>query len=179
MNKLHPNVKWLFRLKAYPILLFIGSFATGIFFSGLSLFLSPPSNENLGSPFLISLIIVLFYFSFIIIVAEIYARMSYNRWLYEITDEGIKIEHGIIWKKYTSIPFEKIQNVDIHRGIIARMFGFSSIEIETAGHSGFSRGNRRYHSEGYLPAIDVVFAEKIREFIIRKIKQTHREKSGI
>ncbi|RMD45597.1 hypothetical protein D6829_02010 [Candidatus Pacearchaeota archaeon] len=103
--------------------------------------------------------------------------MYYNRYLYEITDNGVKIEKGIIWKKYTSIPYERVQNVEIKRGIIARMFGFSTVEIETAGQSGrgisdwFGR-NREYQSEGHLAAIGVNDAEKIREFIMEKIKQT-------
>ena len=105
--------------------------------------------------------------------------MTYNHYLYDIAHEGIKIEHGIIVKKYTSIPYERVQNVDIHRGIIARMFNFSTVEIETAGQSGFAgyryrrRGYRRYRSEGHLPAIDIKSAEKIRELIMNKIKYVH------
>lgn len=37
---------------------------------------------------------------FVIVVAEIYARMSYNRWFYEFTDSQLKVERGIIWKRY-------------------------------------------------------------------------------
>jgi len=115
----------------------------------------------------------------VIIIGEIYARMSYNRWLYEFTHEGLKIEHGIIWKKYTSIPYERVQNVDIRRGILARMLGFSTVEIETAGQSGVSSyrygRSRQYKSEGHLPAIDIIGAEKIREFVMKKIKQVHSQ----
>ncbi|MBS3099553.1 PH domain-containing protein [Candidatus Pacearchaeota archaeon] len=140
---------------------------------------------SLGLGFIIAII---FYILFIIIVGEIYARMSYSRYLYEITHDAVKLEHGIIWKKYTSIPYERVQNVDIKRGIIARMFGFSTVEIETAGQSGMGahygfrfgrRGNRQYKSEGHLPAIDVDGAEKIREFVMKKIKHVHKDSSGL
>ena len=107
--------------------------------------------------------------------------MSYNRYLYEVNNDSVKIERGIIWKKYTSIPYAKVQNIDIKRGVIARMFGFSTVDIETAGQSGhmgsysfmFRRRNQRYQSEGHLPAIDPNGAENIRVFVMKKIKQTH------
>jgi len=114
------------------------------------------------------------------LIVMLCVQMSYNRWFYEFTDGGLRLERGIIWKKYTSIPYERVQNVDIKRGIIARMFGFSTVEIETAGQSGwgggysrYGRGNRRYQSEGHLPAIDINGAEKIREFVMKKVRQTH------
>nr|MBI4156626.1 PH domain-containing protein [Candidatus Woesearchaeota archaeon] len=199
MNQLHPGARWIFRFNSYSrfgfiffiliYFLIIPSLITNLYFFSLV-----PGLEDFGlriffgDSVLIRLIELLIPFIFILIIGEIYARMGYNRWLYEITNDGIKIEHGIIWKKYTSIPYEKVQNVDIKRGIIARMIGFSSVEIETAGQSGFGgryefrfwgREQRRYHSEGYLPAIDVNGAEKIREFIMKKIKQTHRGEQGL
>ena len=180
MNQLHPGARWLFRLQAYYPLIFIGIFITLWSFQ-IFRFIAG------GSIIAAIVIAILFYILFVIIVAEIYAQMSYTRWLYEVTNDGIKIEHGIIWKKYTSLPYERVQNVDIKRGIIARLAGFSSVEIETAGQSGFGgygfrfgrRGYRRYHSEGYLPAIDLNGAEQIRTFIMKKIKQTHRSEQGL
>ena len=119
---------------------------------------------------------------FALIIGEIYARMSYNRWFYEITNEGVKKESGIIWKKYTSIPYERVQNVDIKRGILARLLGFSTIDIETAGQSGFGaqygygwgrRRYQRYQSEGHIPAVERDEAEQIRTFVMKKIKRDH------
>jgi len=37
----------------------------------------------------------------------------------------------------------------------------------------FRRRHRIYRSEGHLPAIDITGAEKIREFIMKKVKQKH------
>lgn len=174
MDKLHPGARWLFRLRAYYLLIILGIFITMWSFQLLRII----AGGSTGIGFVLAII---FYIFFVVIVAEIYARMSYNRYLYEIKKDAVKIERGIIWKKYTSIPYERIQNVDIRRGIIARMFGFSTVEIETAGQSGyggsygfrFGRRNRRYQSEGHLPAIDVNGAEKIREFVMKRVKQTH------
>ncbi|OGX07630.1 MAG: hypothetical protein A2Z88_10560 [Omnitrophica WOR_2 bacterium GWA2_47_8] len=178
MNQLHPKAVWLFRLKAYVPLAFAGIWVASIAFQFFR-FLSASSLGDLSSIGLGLILAFVFYILFVISVAEIYARMSYNRWLYEFNADGLKFENGIIWKNYASIPYERIQNVEIKRGIIARMFGFSSMEIETAGMSrGFGR-NRRYHSEGYLPAIDMNGAEKIRDYLIKKIKSTYKGQQGM
>ena len=190
MNQLHPGAKWIFRLNSYSRFGFI--FFILIYFLIIS---SLDSSRYsifkviFGDSFILNIIIgLLISFIFVLIIGEIYARMAYNRWLYELTHEGVKLEHGIIWKKYTSIPYERVQNVEIKRGIIARMFGFSTVEIETAGQSGMGthygfrfgrRGYRKYKSEGHLPAIDINGAEKIREFVMKKVKQTHKDGSGL
>lgn len=182
MNQLHPGARWVFRLNSYSrfgglfivlIYLLISTFSLGRKFGADFLF---------GDSIVIGLVVLIAFFIFcIFLIGEIYARMAYARWRYEINDEGIKLEHGIIWKKYTSVPFERVQNVDIRRGILARTFGFSTVEIETAGSSGmmqYRRGRRGYRSEGHLPAIDMQGAERIREFVIKKIKKNYKD-SGL
>ena len=134
----------------------------------------------LGETFVIILVsYIIGYILFVVIAAEIYARMSYNRWLYEFTHESLRIERGIIWKKYSNIPFERVQNVDIHRGILARLLGFSSILIQTAGYS-FSYGYRmRPGSEGFMPAVSISRAEEIRDFLMKKIGKRHSHSGGV
>jgi uncharacterized membrane protein YdbT with pleckstrin-like domain len=71
-------------------------------------------------------------------------------------------------KVYKSIPYERVQNVDIKRGILARILGFSVLDVQTAGYSG-GYGNGRMLPEGRIPALSVVDAEKYREFVLGKI----------
>jgi membrane protein YdbS with pleckstrin-like domain len=114
---------------------------------------------------------LVFYTLLVIIIAEIYARMTYNRWFYEFTPTNLKLERGIIWKRYSNVPYERVQNVDIHRGVLARMLGFSTVDIQTAGFSYGRRG--RGGAEGHLPAINPERSEEIREFLIKKISKKH------
>jgi len=158
MNKLHPGARWLFRVNSYLVLI-VFSFIIGGFIVPsiiVSLFTKSFSVGLILSAILISLI-------FVVILGEIYSRLAYNNWFYEFTDDGLRLERGIIWKRYSNVPYERIQNVDVHRGIIARMFGFSSVMIQTAGYSA------RAQSEGNIPALNMNEAEKIREFIMKKI----------
>jgi len=157
MNQLHSGAKWSFRISGYVVFLFFG------FLFGMWL-LVPLSILALSGKILFTFIIL--YVIVAIILSEIYARMAYARWFYEFDKEGLKLERGIIWKKYSNIPYGRIQNIDINRGIIARLLSFSTVSIQTAGYSHPSR--RR--AEGYIPAVGMKEADKIRNFVMKKIR---------
>lgn len=166
MEKLHPGAKWLFRFKGYATMFFLMIFLSVFLSSILSFlfFIIFGSGNIMGY----ILFFILFSFAIIVIISEIYARMAYNRWFYEFAPTNLKIEKGIIWKKYSNIPYGRVQNVDIHRGILARMLGFSSVMIQTAGASYSPRGVGM-SVEGYIPAVTFKEAEKIRDFLMKKI----------
>ena len=109
------------------------------------------------------------------IFCYIWAKLTYRFWGYQLTKDAFKKEHGVIWKKYVSIPYERIQNIDIHRGILARILGLSDLKIQTAGYSAVSYGRGRMAgigAEGYLLGLDKQVAEQLREELIRKAKGT-------
>jgi len=84
----------------------------------------------------------------------------------------MKIEKGVIWKKYISIPYERIQNVDIYRGILARILGLSDLHIQTAGYSAY--GKHGMGSEGRFPGLDTRTAEQLREQLVKRAKGTRQ-----
>ena len=183
MEKLHPGAKWIFRIQGYfgsiPILIVLVYLISTIItlssvFSGS---FSITSLIKSGFVFVIIFIAIIL----IIIFSEIYARMAYNRWFYEFGHDGLKLERGIIWKRYSNIPYERIQNVDIHRGILARILGFSTLNIQTAGYSGVytRRGTYGAGSEGHIPAVSIEAAEKIRNFLIKKISKNNKGNQGL
>lgn len=118
------------------------------------------SNGFLFAPFLILLLPV----ALVITIVEVMVPLSYKNFLYEITDGELRIEKGVITKTYKSIPFSRIQNVEIVRGILARFFGFSAVKIHTAGYS----GPQNNAAEGVLPAVSVEEAERLRSILMKK-----------
>ncbi len=164
MEKLHPGARWQFRIGAYFFLIFLVITTFVFFLSALAYLLK---TTGINSIINIIIIAILIYILFIIVFGEIYARLAYNNWFYEFTQDGLRLERGIIWKRYSNIPYERVQNVDVHRGIIARFFGFSSVLIQTAGYSATP------YSEGHIPAVDMKRAEEIREFVMKRLKGRH------
>ncbi len=58
-------------------------------------------------------------------------RMIY--WGYEIKEEEIDIQYGIIIIKRTLIPMQRIQHVDTEHGPIMRLFNLATLSVSTAG----------------------------------------------
>ena len=106
----------------------------------------------------------------LVVLTWVAAKLSYRFYRYEIREEGFRKESGIIWKSYTTIPYGRIQNVDIHRGLLDRLLGLSRVDIHTAGN------NSPQFSEGRLPGLSVKTAEQLRDELIKRVN--HFKPSG-
>ena len=166
MEKLHPGAKWAFRFGGYAFGFFIAIFL-GWFIGPLVALIFKVGDGTPEGAITAVIVGIVVFIIIVLIFGEIYARMSYDRWFYEFTKDGLKLERGIIWKRYSNVPYERIQNVDINRGIIARMTGFSTVDIQTAGFSYGRRGGGG--AEGHIPAVSPQKAEEIREFVMKRV----------
>jgi uncharacterized membrane protein YdbT with pleckstrin-like domain len=105
-----------------------------------------------------------------------WSLLTYRFFKYELTELGFRKESGVIYKKYVTIPYTRIQNVDINRGILARLLGLSDLMIQTAGASAsFSRyGMAGAGAEGRLPGVSKADAEVLRDELIRRASEASR-----
>jgi len=110
----------------------------------------------------------LFTVSVFLAVAYIYGWYSWKNYRYELTADGFKKESGIIIKHYVTIPYDRIQNVNIIRGIPTRLLGLSDLQIQTAGMSGMAG------AEGILPGLNQEKAEQIRKELIQKAEKASK-----
>ena len=156
MQKLHPIAKIVFFLQ------FVGLLICLVFILLVMLY-APIKEFGLNLNWIIALIFVIG-----LPLSGIWAVLTYNAYSFEIQQDRIVIQKGVIYTKKTSIPFQRIQDVSIFRGILAKLLGFSSVRIETAGTAG-----QYARTEGYLPVLDRDVAEKISQEIISKTKVSH------
>jgi putative membrane protein len=49
-------------------------------------------------------------------------------------DDALRFQRGLIARRSGSIPLDKIQKLIIRENVFMRMFGFASLEVETAGY---------------------------------------------
>lgn len=168
LQKLHPWAVWLFFFR------YAASFIIAAIFVGIWI-VAAISEGVTGIGYTIEIVIAII---FLLIVGNyIWARLSYHFWRYQLTEDSYRAERGVIFKRYISIPYERIQNVDIYRGILDRILGLSDLQIQTAGYGAVgSRGLRGFGSEGRLPGIDRQTAEKLRDELIKRAKGN---KSGV
>ena len=161
MEQLHKGAKWLFRVKVYITCLVLIIFVS---IYGIALL-----SVLVGSVFTSFLIILGGWLGVMIVFGEIYSHLVYKNWKYEFNPRELKIEKGVIFKVYKSIPYGRVQNVEIHRGVLARMTGFSTLNIHTAGYHSSGRRGGQARAEGHIPAVSIEGAEKIREFLMKKV----------
>ena len=81
--------------------------------------------------------------------AAVVPRLMVRYWRYEIREEEVDIQHGIIIIKRTIIPMLRVQHVDTERGPVMRHFGLATLRISTAA------------SEHHIPALSLEKAAEL------------------
>ena len=82
--------------------------------------------------------------------------LAWRRFLYGVGPAEIVIESGILHRNRRSIPFDRVQDVDIERSFLARLFGLAKVRIETGA------GGK---DEGLLDSVSLAEAHRLRETV--------------
>jgi len=59
--------------------------------------------------------------------------VRYRHTTYEVSDQGIRIRRGVIWRSVSSVPRSRVQHTDVAQGPIERTYGLATLIIYTAG----------------------------------------------
>ncbi|MEQ9310030.1 MAG: PH domain-containing protein [Balneolaceae bacterium] len=97
-----------------------------------------------------------------VLIVSLFPKVRWSRWSYDVTEQGVDMHRGIIIRKRTMVPMNRIQHVDTKQGPIYRKFGLSSISISTAATT---------HE---IPALDDETAAHLRSLIselVRKVQE--------
>ncbi len=170
MQKLHPRAVWLF---------FVSSFFRWLFLAIILGIWTVTAVSEISDD--ISLMgYIGWIIAFVCVFAGllyVWARLTYRFYFYELREDGFRQELGVITKKYVTIPYDRIQNVDIYRGLLARMLGLSALNIQTAGASAQVSRSGIFGSsaEGILPGLSHEDAEKLRDELIRRAKGSRNQ----
>jgi len=171
MEQLHPRAKWSF---------LISFLFRSVFVFIILMFFWLPIFTEIGESYSYGQFLIRMLPAIVIYLLALYfwSVLSYKLYKYELTKEGFRRENGVIWKRYVTIPYSRIQNVDIYRGVWARILGLSDLHIQTAGsslsHSSFGFGGL---SEGRLPGLSKEKAEGLRNELIARASRS--KKSGV
>ncbi len=112
-NKLPPIVKW-YILTEIVLIVFAISLPVLFFSKGVWLLVFSLCLVFIGLP---AFVYFLLYFKFLTFTVE---------------NDKITINSGVIIKRSNSISFDKVQNVENIRGVLARLFGISKVSIWTS-----------------------------------------------
>lgn len=73
-------------------------------------------------------LLILLSFLFIFLIP----KLRYRRWRYEIFEQEIYIQHGILIMTRTLVPMIRVQHVDTEQGPIMKSYKVASVSISTA-----------------------------------------------
>ncbi|WP_336363428.1 PH domain-containing protein [Halalkalicoccus salilacus] len=66
----------------------------------------------------------------------IHGLLRYRVWRYEIREDELYLERGVLTRVKTVVPFVRIQHVDARRSPLERLTGLASTVVYTAGSRG-------------------------------------------
>ena len=95
-------------------------------------------------------------------LAFYFSRVSFLNKGFAFRDHDVLFKSGFIARNTIVIPYNRVQHVAIHEGLVSRYFGLAKIEIFTAG------GNS---GDIEIPGLDKEQAENIKQLLMGKIQK--------
>jgi membrane protein YdbS with pleckstrin-like domain len=62
----------------------------------------------------------------------LFGRAAWRRRTWALAPRALELQRGVVVRRATSIPYERIQQIDVERGPLERMFGISQLVVRTA-----------------------------------------------
>lgn len=98
----------------------------------------------------------------LIVFILLFSRIAFRKKRFAFRNHDVLFRHGIIATNTIVIPYNRIQHVALHEGLVSRCFGLAKIEIFTAGGSS---------SDIEIPGIEKEQAENIKQLLMGKIQK--------
>ena len=85
-------------------------------------------------------------------------RLGYDAWRYELTTSTLELRRGVVVRRYSAIPYFRVQHIDISRSPFERALGLSQLVVRTAAAT----------TDARLPGIAEDDAELLRDVILAR-----------
>lgn len=89
-------------------------------------------------------------------------RRRYLSWGFAMEEDELHVEHGVLTRTRTAVPFGRVQHIDVQQGPIERRYGVGTLVLHTAGTRS---------SAVALPGLAFEEAGRMRDTIRAKIRQ--------
>lgn len=85
-------------------------------------------------------------------------RARYRRWRWRLDELALDLEHGVIVRRRASVPYFRVQQIDVSRGPLARALGLAALDVTTASAAGSAT----------LPGLTATLAPVVRHELLRR-----------
>jgi uncharacterized protein len=85
-------------------------------------------------------------------------RANYRRWRYQVADDALELQHGVLRRVHSAIPYFRVQHIDVSQGPVERLVGLARLVVHTA-----SAG-----TDATIPGIAAGDADALRRLILAR-----------
>ena len=94
-----------------------------------------------------------------IVFTLFWPALEYNAFRYAVREQDLLVQTGVLFRRWSAIPHNRIQHVDTRQGPLERVFGLSRLLVFTA--AGMS-------ADGSIPGLRSEEAERLRDLLSRR-----------
>lgn len=85
-----------------------------------------------------------------------WTSLVWRAWQFRIGDAALHLRHGVLVRRESTIPFHRVQHIDLEAGPLERRLGLTTLVLRTASAS----------SDSTIPGIDAAEADALRTRIL-------------
>ncbi|HAS09627.1 MAG TPA: hypothetical protein DCS55_03780 [Acidimicrobiaceae bacterium] len=90
------------------------------------------------------------------LVVRWWTSLVWRAWQFRVGDGALHLRHGVLTRRESTIPYHRVQHIDLEAGPLERRMGLTSLILRTASAS----------SDSTVPGIDAAEAEALRARIL-------------
>lgn len=94
----------------------------------------------------------------LVIVAFVAAHLEWTRWTWSAWDDALELNHGVVSRHESLVPYHRIQQIDVERDPLERLVGLSSLVLRTAAAT----------TDAKLPGIAAEHADLLRHELLHR-----------
>lgn len=145
MKPLHPSIRTVWRVKL-AIVWGLITLGLGVY-EILQFFSDAPGSIPTGTRTMAALIVA-------VTIVVIIPSLRYRFWRYELREDELYLQRGILNRVNTIVPLRRIQHLDVSQDVLEREFELGKLIVHTAG----SRS-----SDVVVPGLHISEAEHLRD----------------
>jgi len=89
-------------------------------------------------------------------VGVVAARLQWRSWRWHDGPQALELRHGVVFRASSSIPYRRIQQIDLERGPLDRAFGLTQLVVHTASAT----------TDAHIPGLHADDATRLRHHLL-------------